>query len=76
MMPVLSWNIPCDTRQIAGIAKFVKIENMRIRLREQSRHNGTTYKFTTSDTITGGGSGANGTFVSQEYTNLVRKEPE
>ena len=39
-------------------------------------NNGTTYKFTTSDTITGGGSGANGTFVSQEYTNLVRKEPE
>ena len=39
-------------------------------------NNGNTYKFTTAYTITGGGSGANGTFVSQEYTNLVRKEPE
>ena len=39
-------------------------------------NNGNTYKFTTSDTISGGSSGATGVFVSQEYKNLVRIEPE
>jgi hypothetical protein len=39
-------------------------------------NNGNTYKFTTSDTIAGGTTGANGVFVSQEYNNLVRTEPE
>lgn len=39
-------------------------------------NNGNTYKFTTSDTIAGGSSGATGVFVSQEYKNLVRIEPE
>ena len=39
-------------------------------------NNGSNYKFTTSDTLNGGSSGANGVFVSQEYTNLVRKEQE
>jgi hypothetical protein len=39
-------------------------------------NNGNTYKFTTSDTIAGGTSGANGVFVTQEYNNLVRTEPE
>lgn len=48
--------------------KFLEVTNLI--------NNTTTYKFTTSDTITGGTSGANGTFVSQEFTNLARKEPE
>lgn len=48
--------------------KFLEVTNLT--------NNSTTYKFTTSDTITGGTSGANGTFVSQEFTNLARKEPE
>ena len=39
-------------------------------------NSGSNYKFTTSDTLNGGSSGANGVFVSQEYTNLVRKEQE
>ena len=39
-------------------------------------NNVSNYKFTTSDTLNGGSSGANGVFVSQEYTNLVRKEQE
>ena len=39
-------------------------------------NNGSAYKFTTSDTLNGGSSGASGVFVSQEYTNLVRKEQE
>ena len=39
-------------------------------------NNVSNYKFTTSDTQNGGSSGANGVFVSQEYTNLVRKEQE
>lgn len=48
--------------------KYLKVKNIT--------NNGNTYKFTTADTITGGTSGANGEFVSQEYTNLVRTEPE
>ena len=39
-------------------------------------NSGSNYKFTTSDTLNGGTSGASGVFVSQEYTNLVRKEQE
>ena len=39
-------------------------------------NSGSNYKFTTSDTLNGGSSGASGVFVSQEYTNLVRKEQE
>ena len=39
-------------------------------------NNGNTYKFTTSDTLTGGGSGATAVFWKQEFTNLVRNEPE
>ena len=39
-------------------------------------NNGNTYKFTTSDTINGQTSGASGDFDRQEYTNLVRTEPE
>lgn len=39
-------------------------------------NNGNTYKFTTSDTIAGQSSGATGTFTKQEYTYLVRTEPE
>ena len=39
-------------------------------------NNVSNYKFTTSDTLNGGTSGASGVFVSQEYTNLVRKEQE
>jgi len=39
-------------------------------------NNGNTYKFTTSDEIAGQTSGANGNFDRQEYTNLVRTEPE
>lgn len=39
-------------------------------------NNGNTYKFTTSDTIAGQSSGATGLFTKQEYTNLVRTEPE
>ena len=39
-------------------------------------NSGSNYKFTTSDTLNGGSSGANGVFVSQEYTNLVRKEQD
>ena len=39
-------------------------------------NSGSNYKFTTSDTLNGGSSGANGVIVSQEYTNLVRKEQE
>ena len=39
-------------------------------------NNVSNYKFTTSDTLNGGSSGANGVFLSQEYTNLVRKEQE
>jgi hypothetical protein len=39
-------------------------------------NSGANYKFTTSDTLNGGTSGASGVFVSQEYTNLVKKEQE
>jgi hypothetical protein len=39
-------------------------------------NNGNTYKFTTSDTIAGQSTGATGLFISQEYTYLVRTEPE
>ena len=47
---------------------FLKVQTMT--------NSGSNYKFTTSDTLNGGSSGANGVFVSQEYTNLVRKEQE
>jgi hypothetical protein len=39
-------------------------------------NNGNTYKFTTSDTLSGQTSGATSVFNRQEYTNLVRTEPE
>ena len=39
-------------------------------------NNGNTYQFTTSDTLTGGTSGATVVFFKTEYTNLVRNEPE
>ena len=43
---------------------------------QELTNSGANYKFTTSDTLNGGTSGASGVFVSQEYTNLVRKEQE
>ena len=46
-----------------------------IKLKELT-NNGNTYKFTTADTLNGQSSGATGEFVKQEYTNLVRTEPE
>ena len=39
-------------------------------------NNGNTYKFTTADTIMGNSTGAFGDFWKQEYTNIVRNEPE
>jgi hypothetical protein len=39
-------------------------------------NNGNTYKFTTADTILGNSTGAFGDFWKQEYTNIVRNEPE
>lgn len=39
-------------------------------------NNGNTYQFTTSDTLTGGTSGATSAFWTEEFTNLVRNEPE
>ncbi len=43
---------------------------------EDITNNGNTYQFTTSDTLTGGTSGATSTFWKEEFTNLVRNEPE
>ena len=43
---------------------------------EDITNNGNTYQFTTSDTLTGGSSGATSTFWKEEFTNLVRNEPE
>ena len=43
---------------------------------EDITNNGNTYQFTTSDTLTGGSSGATSTFWTEEFTNLVRNEPE
>jgi hypothetical protein len=43
---------------------------------EDLTNNGNTYQFTTSDTLTGGTSGATSTFWKEEFTNLVRNEPE
>ena len=43
---------------------------------EDLTNNGNTYQFTTSDTLTGGSSGATSTFWKEEFTNLVRNEPE
>ena len=39
-------------------------------------NNGNTYKFTTADQIMGNTTGAFGTFWKQEFTNIVRNEPE
>ena len=39
-------------------------------------NNGNTYQFTTSDTLTGGTSGATSAFWTEEFTNLIRNEPE
>ena len=39
-------------------------------------NNGNTYKFTTADTLNGQSSGASADFWRQEFTNLVRNEPE
>ena len=39
-------------------------------------NNGNTYMFTTSDNLAGQTSGATSTFNRQEFTNLVRTEPE
>ena len=43
---------------------------------EDITNNGNTYQFTTSDALTGGTSGATSTFWKEEFTNLVRNEPE
>ena len=43
---------------------------------EDLTNNGNTYQFTTSDTLTGGTSGATSTFWKEEFTNLIRNEPE
>lgn len=43
---------------------------------EHLTNNGNTYKFTTADTIMGNSTGAFGDFWKQEYTNIVRNEPE
>ena len=43
---------------------------------EDITNNGNTYQFTTSDTLTGGTSGGTSTFWKEEFTNLVRNEPE
>ena len=43
---------------------------------EDLTNNGNTYQFTTSDTLTGGTSGATSTFWNEEFTNLIRNEPE
>ena len=64
--PTLTLNYDATNDEIDGITVA------------DSDGSGGTYRYDTAPvfTITGGGSGANGTFVSQEYTNLVRKEPE
>ena len=43
---------------------------------EDITNNGNTYQFTTSDTLTGGTSGGTSTFWKEEFTNLIRNEPE
>ena len=55
--------------------KFIKSKIKSLKVKDLT-NNGNTYQFTTSDTLTGGTSGATVVFFKTEYTNLVRNEPE